>query len=82
MYILDTNSEDLRMETAMDFVTKMNLFSCQKAGGFKAAPTVPAVIGGSCLICVTRGTCLGKTCLGDNGKFLFNLHTILYLLIF
>ena len=63
----------------MRFVSKMNLFSCQKAGGYKSAPSIPAVMGMSCLMCVTRGTCLGKSCLGNKGKFL--LYIIIHFLI-
>ena len=69
----------MRVETAMRFVSKMNLFSCQKTGGYKSAPSIPAVMGMSCLMCVTRGTCLGKSCLGNNGKLLLNIiHFIIF----
>ena len=70
----------MRVQMAMKFVAKINVFSCQKAGGYKDAPSIPAVIGKSCLMCVTRGTCLGKSCLGNNGKFRFYHHTLSYLL--
>ena len=61
----------LRVQTAMKFVDQMNKFSCQKAGGFVAALRIPSAISDtqSFLMCVTRGTCLGKSCLGDNGMF-------------
>ena len=59
------------MEIARKFVAQMNRFSSQKAGGYAVAPIIPHAIGqtNSCLMCVTRGTCLGKSCLGDNGKY-------------
>ena len=61
------------------FVVQMNKFSCQKPGGFNVAPIIPSAIAKtkSCLMCVTRGTCLGKSCLGDNGVYLFFLNTSL-----
>ena len=72
----------MRVQMAMKFVAKMNLYSCQKAGGYKAAPSIPAVMGMSCLMCVTRGTCLGNSCLGNNGKFRIYHHTLSYHLNF
>ena len=57
---------------SMEFVAKMNEFSCQKAGGHAAAPSIPKAIGEtmSCLMCVTRAKCMGKSCLGDKGVYL------------
>ena len=55
--------------------TQCNPFAQQKAGGQKPPPSVPRVIGQtmSCVICITRGTCMGKSCLGDNGKLVFTV---------
>ena len=53
-----------------EFVVQMNKFSCQKAGGYAVAPIIPSAMANSCLMCVTRGTCLGRSCLGDNGVYL------------
>ena len=68
-------SEDMRVELAMKFVAQCNPFAQQKAGGQKPPPSVPRVIGQtmSCVICITRGTCMGKSCLGDNGKLHFTV---------
>ena len=72
------DSETLRVITSMQFVAKMNKFSCQKAGGFAVAPSIPSAISDtmSCLMCITRGRCLGKSCLGDNGVYLSILHCV------
>ena len=53
---------------AMQFVSQCNEFTRQKAGGWKPAPSLPKVFGHSCLMCVTRGTCLGSGCFGDKGR--------------
>ena len=53
---------------AMNFAALCNAFSRQKPGGHKPAPSVPRVIGQSCIMCVTRGTCLGSSCLGNKGR--------------
>ena len=68
------HSEVMRVEMSMEFVAKINRFSCQKAGGFATAPILPKAIGQtmSCMMCVTRGQCLGKNCLGDNGMFIYS----------
>ena len=74
-FILDiSRSEVMRVEMSMEFVAKINRFSCQKAGGFATAPILPKAIGQtmSCMMCVTRGQCLGKNCLGDNGMFIYS----------
>ena len=74
-------SEDMRVEMSMKFVAQCNPYARQKAGGQHPPPSVPSVIGKSmsCVLCVSRGTCLGKTCLGDNGKLHFpTLFTILF----
>ena len=71
--ILDfLKSEALRVDISKKFVVQMNRFSTQKAGGCAIAPIIPSAIGktNSCFMCVTRGTCLGKSCLGDNGMYL------------
>ena len=71
MIFLDfLKSEDKRVELALKFVTQCNSYTRQKPGGQLPSPSVPQVIGQlmSCVICVTRGTCMGKSCLGDNGK--------------
>ena len=62
----------------MKFVNQMNKFSFQKAGGFVSAPRIPSAIGDtmSCLMCVTRAKCLGKSCLGDNGEYLLILYMV------
>ena len=62
----------------MKFVDQCNSFARQKAGGQKPPPSVPRIIGEkmSCIICVSRGTCLGKSCLGDNGMFYFHQLTL------
>ena len=72
--LANLNSEAIRVDMAMKFVAQCNPFAQQKAGGQKPSPSVPRVIGQmmSCVICVTRGKCLGKSCLGDNGKLLFH----------
>ena len=64
------NSEDLRFDVSRKFVAQCNPYTRQKPGGQKPPPSVPRVIAESksCVICVSRGTCLGKSCLGDNGK--------------
>ena len=72
LLILDfLKSEDKRVRMSMEFVALCNAYARQKAGGQKPAPSVPRVIGQtmSCVLCVARSTCLGKNCLGDNGKF-------------
>ena len=56
---------------ALEFVDRCNAFSRQKCGGYKPAPCVPAIIGQSCILCITRSTCLGSSCLGDNGRLHF-----------
>ena len=63
-------SEDKRVEMSMKFVAQCNSYARQKAGGLMPPPSVPRILGElkSCVICVSRGTCLGKSCLGDNGK--------------
>ena len=61
-------SEETRVKMAMLFVSQCNEFTRQKAGGWKPAPSLPKVIGQSCLMCVTRGTCLGSSCFGDRGR--------------
>ena len=62
----------------MKFVDQCNSFARQKAGGQKPPPSVPRIIGEkmSCIICVSRGTCLGKSCLGDNGELYFHQLTL------
>ena len=62
---------------SMKFVAQCNSYARQKAGGQKPPPIVPRVIGKtmSCVICVSRGTCLGKSCLGDNGMSYINQLT-------
>ena len=69
------------MEMSRQFVVQMNKFSTQKAGGHAVAPIIPSAIGktNSCLMCVTRGTCLGKSCLGDNGMYLYFSNTFILL---
>ena len=57
----------------MQFVSQCNNFTRQKAGGWKPAPSIPKVIGQSCLMCVTRGTCLGSCCLGDKGRYFYQI---------
>ena len=57
----------------MQFVSQCNNFTRQKAGGLKPAPSIPKVIGQSCLMCVTRGTCLGSCCLGDKGRYFYQI---------
>ena len=64
-------SEIVRVKTSMQFVNQMNAFSRQKAGGFINPPSIPKVMDNSCPICVTRGTCLGKSCLGDKGLYYY-----------
>ena len=68
-------SENTRVQLAMNFVARCNAFSRQKTGGYKSAPSVPRVIGQSCIMCVTRGTCLGSSCLGNKGR-LFLLYIV------
>ena len=70
--ILDhLQSEEMRVQMSMQFVAKCNPFARQKAGGQKTAPSIPTVIAQtmSCLMCVTKAQCLGRSCLGDNGKY-------------
>ena len=63
----------MRVEMSMKFAAQCNSFTRQKAGGQKPSPSVPKIIGDlkSCVICVTRGICMGKSCLGNNGKLHF-----------
>ena len=60
----------MRVGMSMKFVSQCNSYTRQKAGGQMPPPSVPKIIGEmmSCVICVTRGTCMGKSCLGSNGK--------------
>ena len=72
-------SEHMRIGMSMKFVAQCNAYTRQKAGGQNPPPRVPRVIAElmSCVICVSRGTCLGKSCLGDKGKLHIFIISIL-----